>query len=58
VGRREGDITSAYANTDKANNILGWSTIIFKIHSSMEMEQKVRSYQEKKVQAVHLEPFF
>jgi UDP-glucose 4-epimerase len=23
VGR--GDITSAYANTDKANNILGWS---------------------------------
>ncbi|WP_395044145.1 UDP-glucose 4-epimerase GalE, partial [Flavobacterium sp.] len=24
VGRREGDITSAYANTDKANNVLGW----------------------------------
>ena len=24
VGRREGDITSAYANTDKANQVLGW----------------------------------
>jgi len=24
VDRREGDITSAYANTDKANNVLGW----------------------------------
>jgi UDP-glucose 4-epimerase len=24
VGRREGDITSAYANTDKANDVLGW----------------------------------
>ncbi|MEN9981599.1 MAG: hypothetical protein RL542_1386, partial [Bacteroidota bacterium] len=24
VARREGDITEAYANTDKANNVLGW----------------------------------
>ncbi len=24
VARREGDITSAYANTDKANTVLGW----------------------------------
>ncbi len=24
VGRREGDVTSAYANTDKANDVLGW----------------------------------
>ena len=31
VGRREGDITSAYANTDKANEVLGW-----KAHSSLE----------------------
>jgi len=26
VNRREGDITSAYANTDKANTVLGWKT--------------------------------
>jgi UDP-glucose 4-epimerase len=25
--RREGDIISAFANTDKANNILGWKAI-------------------------------
>jgi UDP-glucose 4-epimerase len=24
VGRREGDVIEAYANTDKANNVLGW----------------------------------
>jgi UDP-glucose 4-epimerase len=24
VGRREGDITSAYANTDETNTVLGW----------------------------------
>jgi UDP-glucose 4-epimerase len=31
VARREGDITSAYANTDKANTVLGW-----KAQSSLE----------------------
>ncbi|MFZ0489257.1 MAG: UDP-glucose 4-epimerase GalE, partial [Salegentibacter sp.] len=24
VGRREGDITAAYADTSKANEVLGW----------------------------------
>lgn len=28
VGRREGDITSAYANTDLANKELGWKSIL------------------------------
>ena len=31
VGRREGDVISAYANTDKANTVLGW-----KAQSSLE----------------------
>ena len=45
VGRREGDVISAYANTDKANTVLGW-----KAHSALEeslatawkWEQKLR----------------
>jgi UDP-glucose 4-epimerase len=46
VGRREGDITSAYANTDKAKNILGWSTISSleeALASAWKWEQKIRS---------------
>ncbi len=46
VGRREGDITSAYANTDKANNILGWKselTLEDGIASAWKWEQKIRS---------------
>ncbi|MBF0694322.1 MAG: UDP-glucose 4-epimerase GalE [Flavobacterium sp.] len=46
VGRREGDITSAYANTDKANNILGWkaeSTLEEAMASAWKWEQKIRS---------------
>jgi UDP-glucose 4-epimerase len=46
VDRREGDITSAFANTDKANNILGWktqSTLEEAIASAWKWEQKVRS---------------
>lgn len=46
VGRREGDITSAYANTDKANNILGWkaeSTLDEAMASAWKWEQKIRS---------------
>ncbi|MEM8521940.1 UDP-glucose 4-epimerase GalE [Flavobacterium sp. PL12] len=46
VGRREGDITSAYANTDKANNVLGWkaqSTLEEAMASAWKWEQKIRS---------------
>jgi UDP-glucose 4-epimerase len=46
VARREGDVTSAYANTDKANNVLGWkaeSTLDEAIESAWKWEQKVRS---------------
>ena len=46
VGRREGDITSAYANTDKANNVLGWkakSTLEEAMSSAWKWEQKIRS---------------
>jgi UDP-glucose 4-epimerase len=46
VGRREGDITSAYANTEKANNLLGWkaqSTLEESLASAWKWEQKIRS---------------
>jgi UDP-glucose 4-epimerase len=46
VDRREGDITSAYANTDKANNVLGWkanSTLEEAMASAWKWEQKIRS---------------
>jgi UDP-glucose 4-epimerase len=46
VPRREGDITSAYANTDKANNVLGWkaqSTLEEALASAWKWEQKIRS---------------
>ncbi len=46
VGRREGDITSAYANTDKANNVLGWkakSTLEDGLASAWKWERKIRS---------------
>jgi len=46
VGRREGDITSAYANTDKAKNVLGWSTQLSleeALASAWKWEQKIRS---------------
>ncbi len=45
VNRREGDVTSAYANTEKANNILGWktvSTLDEAIASAWKWEQKIR----------------
>jgi len=45
VDRREGDITSAYANTDKANNVLGWkaeSTLEESMASAWKWEQKIR----------------
>lgn len=46
VGRREGDITSAYANTDKANNVLGWkaqSTLEDALASAWKWEKKIRA---------------
>ena len=45
VPRRAGDVTSAYANTDKANNVLGWkaeSTLDEAMESAWKWEQKVR----------------
>lgn len=47
VGRREGDITSAYANTDKANNVLGWKaqlTLEDGLASAWKWEQKIRNF--------------
>ena len=46
VERREGDVTSAYANTDKANTVLGWKTISTldeAMASAWKWEQKIRS---------------
>ncbi|WP_264560357.1 UDP-glucose 4-epimerase GalE [Flavobacterium sp. N2270] len=45
VGRREGDITEAYANTDKANDVLGWkaqSSLEEALASAWKWEQKIR----------------
>lgn len=46
VDRREGDVTQAFANTDKANSVLGWktrSTLEEAISSAWKWEQKIRS---------------
>ena len=46
VDRREGDVIEAFANTDKANNVLGWkaaSTLDESIASAWKWEQKIRS---------------
>ena len=46
VGRREGDITEAYANTDKANTVLGWKAALSldeSLASAWKWEQKIRS---------------
>ena len=45
VPRREGDVISAYANTDKANSILGWkaeSTLEEALASAWKWEEKIR----------------
>jgi UDP-glucose 4-epimerase len=45
VARRAGDVISAYANTDKANNVLGWkaeSTLDEAMESAWKWEKKVR----------------
>ena len=46
VARRDGDITSAYANTDKANTVLGWkaqSTLEQSLASAWKWEQKIKT---------------
>lgn len=46
VGRREGDITEAYANTNKANDVLGWKATLpleEALSSAWKWEQKIRS---------------
>ena len=46
VARRDGDVVQAYANTDKAREILGWSTKLSledALASAWKWEQKVRS---------------
>lgn len=45
VNRREGDITAAYANTEKALNVLGWKTMSSlddAMDSAWKWEQKIR----------------
>ena len=45
VGRREGDVISAYANTDKANTVLGWKaklTLEDALSSAWKWEQEIR----------------
>ncbi len=46
VDRREGDITSAYAETSKANTVLGWKTELTlddAMASAWKWEQKIRN---------------
>ncbi|MFM1877891.1 MAG: hypothetical protein RLZZ241_757 [Bacteroidota bacterium] len=46
VGRRAGDVVAAYADTHKANTILGWSaqsTLDDAMKSAWDWEQKIRS---------------
>jgi len=46
VNRREGDVTMAFASTDKANNVLGWKTessLDQALESAWKWEQKVRT---------------
>ncbi|MFS4445270.1 UDP-glucose 4-epimerase GalE [Maribacter sp. 2307UL18-2] len=46
VDRRQGDVISAYADTTKANNILGWkakSTLDEAMKSAWDWEQKIRN---------------
>lgn len=45
VNRREGDVIEAFANTDKANDVLGWkaeSSLDECIESAWKWEQKIR----------------
>jgi len=45
VGRRDGDVVAAYANTDKANSVLGWNakhSLEDALQSAWKWEQKIR----------------
>ena len=45
VGRRDGDVISAYADTNKANTVLGWKTqytLEEALESAWKWEQKIR----------------
>lgn len=45
VGRRDGDVTAAFANTDKATNVLGWKakySLDDALRSAWKWEQAVR----------------
>jgi UDP-glucose 4-epimerase len=46
VNRREGDVVEAYANTEKANKVLGWKTELSleqALESAWKWEQKIKS---------------
>lgn len=46
VDRREGDVTMAYASTEKANKVLGWKTqssLDHALESAWKWEQRIRS---------------
>jgi UDP-glucose 4-epimerase len=46
VPRRAGDVITAYANTDKANDVLGWKAMLSleeALDSAWKWEQKIRS---------------
>ncbi|MCL9804796.1 UDP-glucose 4-epimerase GalE [Flavobacterium amniphilum] len=46
VGRRDGDVTEVYANTDKANQVLGWKaqlTLEDALGSAWKWEKKIRN---------------
>lgn len=46
VGRREGDVIEAYANTEKANTVLEWkaqSSLEDALSSAWKWEQKIRN---------------
>ena len=46
VGRRAGDVIAAYADTQKANHVLGWkaqSSLDDAMKSAWDWEQKIRS---------------
>lgn len=50
--RRSGDVIQAYADTQKANNVLGWkveSTLDDAMKSAWEWEKKIRNYEKASV---------
>jgi UDP-glucose 4-epimerase len=46
VGRRDGDVVEVYANTDKANRVLGWKALLTleeALDSAWKWEKKIRN---------------